>query len=105
MLDPMSIPVEMRAMSVASFILFAVGTTVVAYLHTRMARIEQIVADSCVDIKRLEEMINDSEKTIKIIRTENHQFIDWVREDNTTRWDRIEDSLSEIRKQLYPARR
>ena len=105
MLDLTPIPVEMRAMSVASFILFAVGATVITYLHTRMTRTEQIVADKCVDIKRLEEMMKDSEKTIKIIRTENHQFIDWVREDNTTRWDRIEDSLSEIREQLYPKRR
>lgn len=101
MLDQIPIPVEMRAMSVTSFILFSVGSGIIVYMHLRIMRIEQILEDRCIDIERLEEMMNSTEKSIKSMSDENHKFIDWIKDDNTSRWDRIENDMSEIRKQLY----
>lgn len=89
-----NLPYEMRLPSIISIIMFSFGGIIITYLHTRLARVEKIVMDTCVDVERIEELIINSEKN-------NREMMEWIRTDNQATWNRVEKSLAEIRKQLY----
>jgi len=95
------IPIEMHAMSVLSAILFSFGGLVGWYMHSRLAALEETVSDRSLDIKKLSEMCENTEKAIASIKVDNRLMIGWVRNDNKENWNRIEESLAEIRNRLY----
>lgn len=95
------IPIELRAMSVLSAILFGFGGIVGWYLHERLTSLEKIVTDKSIDIERLSEMCMNTEKAVESIKDDNRKMIGWIRDDNKANSSRIEKSLSEIRSQLY----
>jgi len=71
------------------------------YFYARLTRLETLVADRCLDIERLGEMAENTEKMMESIKDGNHEMVDRIREDSRANWSRVEKSLAEIRKQLY----
>ena len=95
------IPVEMRAMSVLSAILFGFGGIAGWYLHGRLATLEKTVTDRSKDITRLTETCMNTGKAVESIKEDNRMMIGLVREDNKTNLGRIDKNLAAINKQLY----
>ena len=95
------IPVEMRAMSVLSAILFFFGGVILLFLHRRVNKIDNVVFDKSLDIEKLTEMCANTEKAVESIKEDNRMMIGLVREDNKVNLSRIEKSLAEIRGRLY----
>ena len=99
------IPVEMRLPSMITVLLFAVGTSIAVpiiwYFQKRLNTIEGIVSARCIDIEKLAEIAGNLEKTIEAFKDENQRTINWIREDNSSRMERIEKNLAEIRQKLY----
>jgi len=89
-----NLPYEMRLPSIISIIIFSFGGVIITYLHTRLARVEKIVMDTCIDVERIGELIEASEKN-------SREMMEWIRTDNQATWSRVEKSLAEIRTQLY----
>lgn len=96
-----AIPIEMRAMSVISFILFSVCTVVLWMFYQKVTSLEEIVMQRSTEIERLAEMMENIEETLKSLKDDNRQHIDWVREDIKGYSNRVERSLAEIRGQIY----
>lgn len=71
------------------------------YFYIRLTRLETLVADRCLDIERLGEMVESIKKMMESIKEDNRKTIDWIREDSRANWGRIEKSLAEIRSRLY----
>lgn len=95
------IPVEMRCPSVITVLLFAIGLPLFWYLHRRITSLETIVVARCIDIEKLAEIAGNLEKMIASIKEDNQRTVDWIRDENTARGDRIEKNISEIRQKLY----
>ena len=95
------IPIEMRAMSVLSSILFFFGGIAVVYLHWRVYKLDRTVFNKSLDIEKLTEMCANTEKAVESIKEDNRMMIGLVREDNKNNLSRIEKSLAEIRGRLY----
>jgi biopolymer transport protein ExbB/TolQ len=95
------LPVEMRAMSVLSAILFFFGGIILLFFHRRVNKIDNRVFDKSLDIEKLSEMCANTEKAVESIKEDNRKMIDWIREDSKTNWSRVEKSLAEIRGRLY----
>jgi hypothetical protein len=95
------IPVEMRAMSVLSAILFFFGGIVLVYLHWRVNNLDKTVFNKSLDIEKLTEMCANTEKAVESIKEDNRKMIGWIRDDNKTNLGRIDKNLAAINKQLY----
>ena len=95
------IPVEMRAMSVLSAILFFFGGIVLVYLHWRVNNLDKTVFNKSLDIEKLTEMCANTEKAVESIPEDNRKMIGWIRDDNQATMKRVDAGLAEIRKQLY----
>jgi len=95
------LPIEMRAMSAISSVLFSCFGVAVGYLYFKYDNLKGDVVDSGLDIGRLDIAIDNIEKMVESQKDDYHEMVEWVRTDNTTNYKRIEDSLKEIRKQLY----
>lgn len=95
------VPIEMRAMSVISAILFAVGVVALGLFYQKIMSLEAIVMKRSTEIERLAEMIENIEETLKSLKDDNRLTIEWVREDIRGYTDRVEKSLAEIRGQIY----
>ena len=96
-----ALPIEMRAMSVISFILFSVGIVALCLVYQRVTALETVVMKRSTEIERLAEMIENIEDTLKSLKEDNRQHISWVREDIKEYTKRIEESLAEVRGQIY----
>ena len=95
------IPVEMRCPSVITVLLFAIGVPLFWYLHRRITSLETVVVARCIDIEKLGEVAGSLEKMYVSIKEDNQRTVDWIREENTARGDRIEKDIAEIRQKLY----
>ena len=95
------IPIEMRAMSVLSAILFFFGGIAVGYLYSRLNRIDRTVVEKTVSIEGLTEMCKNTEKAVESIKEDNRMMIGWIRDDNRATMKHVDVGLSEIRKQLH----
>lgn len=95
------IPVEIRCPSVITVLLFAIGAPLVWYLHRRISSLETVVIARCIDIEKLGEVAGSLEKMYVSIKDDNQRTVDWIREENTARGDRIEKDIAEIRAKLY----
>jgi len=96
-----AVPVEMRAMSVISFVLFSVGAVVVYVFYQKLMALECVVTKRSTEIERLTEMIENVEETLKSLKDDNRQHIEWVREDIRGYTNRVEKSLAEVRGKMY----
>ena len=95
------IPVEIRCPSVITVLLFAIGVPLFWYLHRRISSLETVVIARCIDIEKLGEIADNLEKMIGSIKDDNQRTVDWIREENTVRGERIEKNMAEIRQELY----
>jgi len=91
----------MRGISIVSVVLFTGCGIIMGYLYARLTHLETLVADRCLDIERLGEMSESTEKMMESIKEDNRKMIDWIREDSRANWSRVEKSLAEIRSRLY----
>jgi hypothetical protein len=96
-----ALPIEMRSMSVISFILFSVVVVALGLFYQKIMSLETVVMKRSTEIERLAEMIGNIEDTLKSLKDDNRQHIDWVREDIKGYTNRVERSLAEIRGQIY----
>lgn len=94
-------PIEMRAMSILSAILFFFGGIAVCYLHSRLNKVDRVVVNKSLDIKKLTEMCANNEKMVESIKEDNRKMIGWIRDDNKATMKHVDVGLAEIRKQLY----
>jgi predicted Holliday junction resolvase-like endonuclease len=95
------IPVEMRCPSVITILLFAIGASIVWYLHRRINSLETVVVARCIDIEKLGVVADNLEKMIRSNNDDNRQTIAWIREENTALGDRIEKDIAEMRKEIH----
>lgn len=84
------IPVEMRCPSVITVLLFAIGVPLFWYLHRRITSLETVVVARCIDIEKLGVVASSLEKMIRSIKDDNRQL-----------GDRIENNISEMRKEIH----
>lgn len=96
-----ALPIEMRSMSVISFVLFSVGIIALGLFYQRVLALEAIVMKRTTEIERLAEMIENIEETLKSFKDDNRQTIEWVREDIRSYTSRVEKSLAEVRGRMY----
>lgn len=94
-------PIELRAMSVLSAILFTFGGIVGWYMHGRLSTLEKVMMVKSVDIERLTAMCAGTERAVESIKDDNRKMITWIRDDNRATMKRVDEGLLEIRKQLY----
>ena len=95
------IPVEIRCPSVITVLLFSIGVPLFWYLHRRISSLETVVIARCIDIEKLGEVAGSLGKMYVAIKEDNQRTVDWIREENTARGDRIEKDIAEIRQKLY----
>ena len=88
-----SLPIEMRAMSVTSFILFSAVAVVILLFCKRMLALEVVVAEYNTELQKLFVMTTTIEETIRSIDVLDHQHCEWVKDYG----NRVEKSLMEIR--------
>jgi vacuolar-type H+-ATPase subunit E/Vma4 len=55
----------------------------------------------CIDIEKLAEIADNLEKMIGSIKDDNQRTVEWIREENTARGDRIEKNIAEMRKEIH----
>jgi len=95
------LPIEMRAMSVMSLILFSVGMVALLMFYQRITALETIVSKRSTEIERLAEMIENIEETLKSLKDDNQRTTEWIREDIRGYTSRVEKSLAEVRGRMY----
>jgi len=71
------------------------------YLHRKITNLEDIVIARCIDIEKIGELVNNLEDMTKSIKDDNRRTIDWIRDENSAQWERVEKNMAEIRQKLY----
>lgn len=95
------LPIEYEGISVISAVIFTGFGVAMGYLYARLAKLETQVVTTCLDVVRLDEMSENIEKMVGSMKTDNHELMDWIRQDSKENWNRIDKRLSDIQKQLY----
>jgi len=95
------IPTEMRLPSVITVLLFAISAPLLWYLYRRIASLETVVVARCIDIEKLGVVADNLEKMILSNNDDNRQTIAWIREENATLGDRIENNIAGMRKEIH----
>jgi hypothetical protein len=96
-----NLPIDMRNMSAISSVVFSCFGVAVGYLYFKYNQLEETVTTNCVDLQRVYEAVENTGKAVEALKKDNHDTVEWIRVDNAANWDRIDDGLKEIRKQLY----
>lgn len=95
------LPIEYEGVSVISAVIFTGFGIAMGYMYARLTKLETQFVSTCLDVARLDEMSENIEKMVGSMKTDNHEMLDWIREDSKVNWNRIEKRLDAIQKQLY----